>query len=174
MVFNYGDVVALHRVTASLVAARHFYSLNAKLYCALGLVILFTVGFLVYLLKLSLLLYTGKISTTNPALKHKIKLSDSPIECVSLNMAQSTRSALMKVMINRYMKRHGIKDAPDQSTPGYFTEEVCGHPCGDQAFRVSPFFAVILASLGWACTNLWVLNCVIFGWSRVSYALTIE
>lgn len=138
MVFNYGDVVALHRAAGSLVAARHFYSLNAKLYCTLGLVILFTVGFLVYLLKLFLLHHTEKLnSTTNTVLKHEIKLLDSPIERITLNMAQSTRSALMKVMINRYMKRHGIKDAPDQSTPGYFMEEVCEHPCGDQVFRVS-------------------------------------
>ena len=30
-------------------------------------------------------------------------------------MASSTRSALLKVMVNRYMKKHGLDDAPDKS-----------------------------------------------------------
>ena len=47
----------------------------------------------------------------------------------------------MKVMINRYMKRHGIRDEPDQSTPGYYIDDVCHHPCGDQSTRVSFIFA---------------------------------
>ena len=79
-------------------------------------------------------------------------------------MAQSvgsTRSALMKVMISRYMRRHGIKDEPDQSTPGYYTADVCNHPCGDQAFRVS----LIIGEKGRLLTseyNLFIINRHIF------------
>ena len=38
-------------------------------------------------------------------------------------MSNKTRSALLKVMVNRYMRKHGLDDAPDKSTPG-------GRGCG--------------------------------------------
>ena len=48
-----------------------------------------------------------------------------------------TRSALAKVMISRYMRKHGINDAPDYSTPGAFAEESCGkNHYGDWETRV--------------------------------------
>eukprot|EP00116_Pleurobrachia_bachei_P017783 sb/3478045/ len=39
-----------------------------------------------------------------------------------------TRSALLKVMVNRYMRKHGLDDAPDKSTPG-------GRGCGGGGLR---------------------------------------
>ena len=48
-------------------------------------------------------------------------------------MSGRVKSALMRVMINRYMKRHGIRDEPQYSVE---LDEVCEHPCGDTNARV--------------------------------------
>jgi len=74
------------------------------------------------------------------------------------------RSALMKVMINRYMKKHGIKDAPDSSTPGFFAEEECHHPCADLHSRVSRVGAVgrlLLQGHGALVLSSWLSLCVV-------------